>query len=147
MMHKFIYAKKQINMNDIIFSFYKKTFISHAWLNIYKKIIEHFDAINDVLYGILTTIVTTILRFIDNPICWIHFSQKIIKKQLSAYFLITKEVKTLIYITNLVKMYHRQIRKITKYQSTFHRYIPEEWFYLVYRNVRKNKQFRLQIGP
>ena len=61
--------------------------------------------------------------------------------QLSNYFQFTQSIRTLIYTTNAVEGYHRQIRKVTKNKGVF----PsdeslEKLVYLAYRNIAKKWQ-------
>lgn len=59
-------------------------------------------------------------------------------ERLSAYFQFTQGIRTLIYTTNIVEGYHRQIRKVTKNKGVFPTDTAlEKLVYLAYRNVRK----------
>ena len=59
-------------------------------------------------------------------------------ERLSAYFQFTQGIRTLIYTTNTVEGYHRQIRKVTKNKGVFPTDTAlEKLVYLAYRNVRK----------
>lgn len=57
---------------------------------------------------------------------------------LSRYFQYTEPIRRIIYTTNIVEGYHRQVRKVTKTKGVF----PSDdalykLVYLVYRNIRK----------
>jgi putative transposase len=57
---------------------------------------------------------------------------------LSRYFQYTTDIRRIIYTTNTVEGYHRQVRKITKTKGAF----PNDdslykLVYLVYRNIKK----------
>jgi transposase-like protein len=57
---------------------------------------------------------------------------------LSRYFQYTEPIRRIIYTTNIVEGYHRQVRKITKTKGVF----PNDdalykLVYLAYRNIRK----------
>ena len=59
-------------------------------------------------------------------------------ERLTEYFQYTPAIRKLIYTTNTVEGYHRQVRKVTKTKGVF----PtdnslEKLVYLAYRNVRK----------
>ena len=58
--------------------------------------------------------------------------------RLSQYFQFTAAIRKLIYTTNTVEGYHRQIRKVTKNKGVFPTDTSlEKLVYLAYRNVRK----------
>jgi putative transposase len=58
--------------------------------------------------------------------------------KLSAYFQYTDSIRRLIYTTNIVEGYHRQIRKVTKNKGVFTNDTAlEKLVYLAYRNIRK----------
>jgi putative transposase len=58
--------------------------------------------------------------------------------KLSAYFKYTDAIRRLIYTTNTVEGYHRQIRKVTKKRGVFTDDTAlEKLVYLAYRNIRK----------
>ena len=58
--------------------------------------------------------------------------------KLSAYFQYTDAIRRLIYTTNTVEGYHRQIRKMTKNKGVFTNDTAlEKLVYLAYRNIRK----------
>ncbi|KAF5056498.1 IS256 family transposase ISSde5 [anaerobic digester metagenome] len=58
--------------------------------------------------------------------------------KLSAYFQYTDAIRRLIYTTNTVEGYHRQIRKVTKNKGVFTNDTAlEKLVYLAYRNIRK----------
>lgn len=58
--------------------------------------------------------------------------------RLSAYFEFAKEIRRLIYTTNTVEGYHRQVRKVTKNKGVFPNDTAlEKLVYLAYRNIRK----------
>ena len=58
--------------------------------------------------------------------------------KLSEYFQFTSGIRKLIYTTNTVEGYHRQIRKVTKNKGVFPTDIAlEKLVYLAYRNIRK----------
>lgn len=59
-------------------------------------------------------------------------------ERLTEYFQYTPAIRKLIYTTNTVEGYHRQVRKVTKTKGVF----PtdnslEKLVYLAYRNIRK----------
>lgn len=57
---------------------------------------------------------------------------------LTQFFQFTQGIRTLIYTTNTVEGYHRQIRKVTKNKGVFPTDTAlEKLVYLAYRNVRK----------
>lgn len=57
-------------------------------------------------------------------------------EQLTEFFQYTKEIQRMIYTTNTVEGYHRQIRKITKNKGVFPSATTlEKPVYLAYRNV------------
>jgi transposase-like protein len=59
-------------------------------------------------------------------------------ERLSQYFQYTQSIRTLIYTTNTVEGYHRQIRKVTKNKGVFPTDTAlEKLVYLAYRNIRK----------
>lgn len=59
-------------------------------------------------------------------------------RKLSAYFQYTDAIRRLIYTTNTVEGYHRQIRKVTKNKGVFTNDTAlEKLVYLAYRNIRK----------
>lgn len=59
---------------------------------------------------------------------------------LSRYFQYTEPIRRIIYTTNIVKGYHRQVRKITKSKGVF---LNDDSLYklvyLAYRNIRKKR--------
>lgn len=58
--------------------------------------------------------------------------------RLTEYFQFTAGIRTLIYTTNTVEGYHRQIRKVTKNKGVFPTDTAlEKLVYLAYRNIRK----------
>ena len=58
--------------------------------------------------------------------------------KLSEYFQYTQAIRKLIYTTNTVEGYHRQIRKVTKNKGVFPSDTTlEKLVYLAYRNIRK----------
>ena len=58
--------------------------------------------------------------------------------KLTEYFLFTAGIRKLIYITNTVEGYHRQIRKVTKNKGVFPSDTTlEKLVYLAYRNICK----------
>ena len=68
-------------------------------------------------------------------------------ERLSAYFQFSQGIRTLIYTTNTVEEYHRQIRKVTKNKGVFPTDTAlEKLVYLAYRNVRKSGLCLLLIG-
>ena len=65
--------------------------------------------------------------------------------KLSAYFQYTDSIRRLIYTTNIVEGYHRQIRKVTKNKGVFTNDTAlEKLVYLAYRNIRKKWVMPLQ---
>jgi transposase-like protein len=59
-------------------------------------------------------------------------------ERLSAYFDYTEGIRRLIYTTNTVEGYHRQLRKVTKNKGVFPNDTAlEKLIYLAYRNIRK----------
>ena len=59
-------------------------------------------------------------------------------EKLTEYFQFTATIRRLIYTTNTVEGYHRQIRKVTKNKGVFpHDTALEKLVYLAYRNIRK----------
>lgn len=59
-------------------------------------------------------------------------------ERLSAYFDYTEGIKRMIYTTNTVEGYHRQLRKVTKNKGVFPNDTAlEKLIYLAYRNIRK----------
>lgn len=61
-------------------------------------------------------------------------------ERLSEYFQYTEEIRHLIYTTNIVEGYHRQIRKVTKNKGVF----PNDksllkLVYLAYRDISKTR--------
>ena len=59
-------------------------------------------------------------------------------ERLSAYFDYTDGIRRLIYTTNTVEGYHRQLRKVTKNKGVFPNDTAlEKLIYLAYRNIRK----------
>lgn len=59
-------------------------------------------------------------------------------ERLTEYFQFTPDIRRMIYTTNTVEGYHRQIRKITKNKGTFPNDTAlEKLVYLAYRNIRK----------
>ena len=60
------------------------------------------------------------------------------RSKLSAFFDFTAGIRRLIYTTNTVEGYHRQIRKVTKNKGVFSSDTAlEKLVYLAYRNIRK----------
>lgn len=58
--------------------------------------------------------------------------------KLSSYFQFTDPIRKIIYTTNTVEGYHRQIRKVTKNKGVFtNDSALEKLVYLAYRNIRK----------
>lgn len=58
--------------------------------------------------------------------------------KLSAYFQYSDDIRKMIYTTNTVEGYHRQIRKVTKNKGIFTSDTAlEKLVYLAYRNIRK----------
>ncbi|WP_370526906.1 IS256 family transposase [Bacteroides sp. 51] len=59
-------------------------------------------------------------------------------ERLSAYFEYTEAIRRMIYTTNTVEGYHRQLRKVTKNKGVFPNDTSlEKLVYLAYRNIRK----------
>lgn len=59
--------------------------------------------------------------------------------KLSAYFRYSDSIRKMIYTTNTVEGYHRQIRKVTKNKGVFTNDTAlEKLVYLAYRNIRKS---------
>lgn len=59
-------------------------------------------------------------------------------ERLSAYFNYTEGIRRMIYTTNTVEGYHRQLRKVTKNKGVFPNDTAlEKLIYLAYRNIRK----------
>ena len=59
-------------------------------------------------------------------------------ERLSAYFEYTEGIRRMIYTTNTVEGYHRQLRKVTKSKGVFPNDTAlEKLVYLAYRNIRK----------
>ena len=59
-------------------------------------------------------------------------------ERLSEFFQYTREIRRLIYTTNTVEGYHRQIRKVTKNKGVFPSDTAlEKLVYLAYRNIRE----------
>jgi len=59
-------------------------------------------------------------------------------ERLSAYFAYTEGIRKIIYTTNTVEGYHRQLRKVTKNKGVFPNDTAlEKLVYLAYRNIRK----------
>ena len=59
-------------------------------------------------------------------------------EKLTEYFQFTAGIRKLIYTTNTVEGYHRQIRKVTKNKGVFPSDTAlEKLVYLAYRNIRK----------
>lgn len=59
-------------------------------------------------------------------------------EQLTEYFQYTPMIRKLIYTTNTVEGYHRQIRKVTRNKGVFPNDTAlEKLVYLAYRNIRK----------
>jgi len=59
-------------------------------------------------------------------------------ERLSAYFEYTEGIRRMIYTTNTVEGYHRQLRKVTKNKGVFPNDTAlEKLIYLAYRNIRK----------
>ena len=60
------------------------------------------------------------------------------KLQSPAYFQYSDSIRRMIYTTNTVEGYHRQIRKVTKNKGVFTNDTAlEKLVYLAYRNIRK----------
>lgn len=58
--------------------------------------------------------------------------------RLTEYFQFTPDIQRMIYTTNTVEGYHRQIRKVTKNKGVFPNDTAlEKFVYLAYRNIRK----------
>ena len=58
--------------------------------------------------------------------------------KLTEYFELTSDIRRMIYTTNTVEGYHRQIRKVTKNKGVFPSDTAlEKQVYLAYRNIRK----------
>lgn len=59
-------------------------------------------------------------------------------ERLAAYFAYTEGIRRIIYTTNTVEGYHRQLRKVTKNKGVFPNDIAlEKLVYLAYRNIKK----------
>ena len=59
-------------------------------------------------------------------------------EKLTEYFQFTSDIRRMIYTTNTVEGYHRQIRKVTKNKGVFPSDTAlEKQVYLAYRNIRK----------
>ena len=59
-------------------------------------------------------------------------------ERLTAYFEYTEAIRRIIYTTNTVEGYHRQLRKVTKNKGVFPNDTAlEKLVYLVYRNIKK----------
>lgn len=59
-------------------------------------------------------------------------------ERLTAYFAYTEGIRRIIYTTNTVEGYHRQLRKVTKNKGVFPNDIAlEKLVYLAYRNIKK----------
>ena len=59
-------------------------------------------------------------------------------ENLTAYFEFSDAIRRIIYTTNTVEGYHRQIRKVTKNKGVFTNDTAlEKLVYLAYRNIRK----------
>ena len=59
-------------------------------------------------------------------------------ERLTEYFQFTPDIRRMIYTTNTVEGYHRQIRKVTKNKGVFpNNTALEKLVYLAYRNIRK----------
>lgn len=59
-------------------------------------------------------------------------------ERLTEYFQFTSDIRRMIYTTNIVEGYHRQIRKVTKNKGVFPNDTAlEKLVYLAYRNIRK----------
>lgn len=59
-------------------------------------------------------------------------------ERLTEYFQFTPDIRRMIYTTNTVEGYHRQVRKVTKNKGVFPNDIAlEKLVYLAYRNIRK----------
>jgi Transposase and inactivated derivatives len=59
-------------------------------------------------------------------------------ERLSAYFAYTEPIRKIIYTTNTVEGYHRQLRKVTKNKGVFPNDTAlEKLVYLAYRNIKK----------
>ncbi len=66
-------------------------------------------------------------------------------EDLTGYFQFTPEIRRLIYTTNAVEGYHRQLRKVTKNKGVFpHDTALEKLIYLAYRNIRRKWNSPLQ---
>ena len=60
-------------------------------------------------------------------------------ERLTEYFRYTPAIRKLIYTTNTVEGYHRQVRKVTKNRGVFPADTsPEKLVYMAYRNIREN---------
>ena len=60
-------------------------------------------------------------------------------ERLMEHFQYTPSIRKLIYTTNTVDGYHRQVRKVTKTKGVFPTDTAlEKLVYLAYRNIRKN---------
>lgn len=59
-------------------------------------------------------------------------------ERLTAYFAYTEGIRRIIYTTNTVEGYHRQLRKVTKNKGVFpNDSALEKLVYLAYRNIKK----------
>ena len=59
-------------------------------------------------------------------------------ERLTEYFQFTSDIRRMIYTTNTVEGYHRQVRKVTKNKGVFPNDTAlEKLVYLAYRNIRK----------
>lgn len=59
-------------------------------------------------------------------------------ERLTAYFAYTEGIRRIIYTTNTVEGYHRQLRKVTKNKGVFPNDVAlEKLVYLAYRNIKK----------
>ena len=59
-------------------------------------------------------------------------------EKLTEYFQFTSDIRRMIYTTNTIEGYHRQIRKVTKNKGVFPNDTTlEKLVYLAYRNIRK----------
>ena len=59
-------------------------------------------------------------------------------ERISAYFAYTEHIRRIIYTTNTVEGYHRQLRRVTKNKGVFPNDIAlEKLVYLAYRNIKK----------
>lgn len=68
-------------------------------------------------------------------------------ERLTAYFAYNEGIRRIIYTTNTVEGYHRQLRKITKNKGVFPNDIAlEKLVYLSYRNIKKSGRCRYPIG-